>query len=196
MRRDTRRTRCAGSDADRSRARGPARVRARTRWKHARRRGSCEGFISDRGPAATLLGVAPTFRDRARGCLLGGAIGDALGAAVEFLSWDAIVSRLGDGGVVDPLPAYGQRCPITDDTQMTLFTAEGLLRARAAGSDPVVAIHHAYLRWLHTQGGTSPHPDYEDALDGWLVRLPQLHASRAPGSTCLAGLQAARRGTI
>jgi len=46
---------------------------------------------------------------------------------------------------------------ITDDTQMTLFTAEGLLRAVCRGSpkgscDPSGVLHHAYARWLETQG--------------------------------------------
>jgi ADP-ribosylglycohydrolase len=135
--------------------------------------------------------------DRIRGCLLGGAVGDALGAAIEFWSADRIARELGPGGPVDPLPAYGHPCPITDDTQMTLFTAEGLLRARSAGADdPVPAIHRAYLRWLHTQGARSDDPGFEDALDGWLVRIPSLHSARAPGNTCIGGLTGDRPGTI
>src|SRR5437773_12463465 len=63
------------------------------------------------------------------GCLLGGAVGDALGAAVEFLPWGDIRRYYGDGGLRDLAPAYGRLGAITDDTQMTLFTAEGLLRA-------------------------------------------------------------------
>ena len=35
-------------------------------------------------------------------------------------------------------PAYGSMAPITDDTQMTLFTAEGLIRA-GLGADPEAA---------------------------------------------------------
>lgn len=139
----------------------------------------------------------PSLADRIRGCLLGGAVGDALGAAVEFSSWSRIARDLGPEGVTDPLPAYGHPCPITDDTQMTLFTAEGLLRGRAAGAEDLVpSVHRAYLRWLHTQGATSEHPGYADALDGWLVRIPQLHSPRAPGNTCIGGMTSARMGTI
>ena len=68
--------------------------------------------------------------DRYRGCLLGGAIGDALGAGVEFLSLAEIERRHGPAGVTGYVPAYGRLGAITDDTQMTLFTAEGLLRDR------------------------------------------------------------------
>lgn len=135
--------------------------------------------------------------DRIRGCLLGGAVGDAVGAGVEFWSAEKIARELGPAGVTSPVPAYGHPCPITDDTQMTLFTAEGLLRARAAAADdPVPSIHRAYLRWLHTQGATSEHAGYDDALDGWLVRVPRLHSARAPGNTCVGGLTSPQAGTI
>ena len=71
----------------------------------------------------------PLTSDQARGCLLGGAVGDALGAPVEFLGWTDIRERFGDAGLQEPASAYGRPGAITDDTQMTLFTAEGLLRA-------------------------------------------------------------------
>ena len=35
--------------------------------------------------------------DRIRGCLLAGAAGDALGAAVEFMDWPSIRQKFGDG---------------------------------------------------------------------------------------------------
>jgi len=63
------------------------------------------------------------------GCLLGGAVGDALGAAVEFDSIGAIRRQYGENGIENYAPCYGRKGAITDDTQMTLFTAEGLLRA-------------------------------------------------------------------
>src|SRR5262249_51568757 len=65
------------------------------------------------------------------GCLLGGAVGDALGAPVEFDSIQRIRSEYGPEGIKDYDAAYGRRGAITDDTQMTLFTAEGLLRTIA-----------------------------------------------------------------
>jgi ADP-ribosylglycohydrolase len=69
-----------------------------------------------------------TMRDRYRGCMLGGAIGDALGAGIEFLSMAEICRRHGPARATGYMPAYGRTGAITDDTQMTLFTAEGLLR--------------------------------------------------------------------
>ncbi len=49
------------------------------------------------------------FRSRVRGCLLGGAIGDALGAGVEFDSLDAIRQAHGQDGVTDYVQAFGRR---------------------------------------------------------------------------------------
>jgi ADP-ribosylglycohydrolase len=74
--------------------------------------------------------AGPTLRSRFRGCLLGGAVGDALGAGIEFLSLDEIRDEFGPAGVTGYVPAYGRRGALTDDTQMTLFTAEGLIRAQ------------------------------------------------------------------
>ena len=66
-----------------------------------------------------------SYRSRVRGCLLGGAVGDALGGPVEFWSLERIQRECGRDGVKEYLPesvagasAYGR---ITDDTQMTLL---------------------------------------------------------------------------
>lgn len=138
------------------------------------------------------------YRSRVRGCLLGGAIGDALGGPVEFWDLGRIRSECGSAGVrayvaedIDGTPTFGR---ITDDTQMTLFTVEGLIRAsvrtdRGLGFT-VAVLHHAYDRWLDTQ--TMPGPDGE--RDGWLIGERWLYSRRAPGNTCLTALHAARGG--
>jgi ADP-ribosyl-[dinitrogen reductase] hydrolase len=138
--------------------------------------------------------------DRIRGCLLAGAVGDALGAVVEFDTWLAITELYGPAGVTGMVPPG---C-FTDDTQMVLFTCEGLIRAsvsaRSGGvADPAPIVHRALLRWLHTQdrrddrpsGPPEPHVD-----DGWLVQDPRLHRRQAPGTTCLSALATGRIGTV
>jgi ADP-ribosylglycohydrolase len=131
-----------------------------------------------------------------RGCLLGGAVGDALGAPVEFLSLAEIRRRHGPAGVTDLVAGDWPAGSITDDTQMTLFTAEAMIRGlhrfddRGIASSAAVA-RRAYLRWLHTQG----EPLEEDVLDGWLVGVKALHARRAPGTTCMAALRSGGHGT-
>ena len=100
------------------------------------------------------MAPAPAFGDSIAGCLLGGAVGDALGAVVEFDSIDEIRRRYGPDGLV-AFPPEGGR--ITDDTQMTLFTAEALIRARrrferSRVDYAVDELWWAYRRWLDTQG--------------------------------------------
>src|SRR5690606_25651288 len=74
-----------------------------------------------------------TIQQRFLGCLLGGAVGDALGAPVEFMNRASILKSFGPNGITQYASIYGGLGTITDDTQMTLFTAEGLLRAWVRG---------------------------------------------------------------
>jgi len=133
---------------------------------------------------------------RLMGCLLGGALGDALGYPVEFLKTAAEIERV--LGPVSPerLPRQpGHKAIISDDTQMTLFTAEGLIRAQHRAMDrgicsPPAVLLGAYQRWLSTQ--TEEGLDrWKDPLSrGWLLDVLEIHVSRAPGDTCLSALVA------
>ncbi|MCE7079027.1 ADP-ribosylglycohydrolase family protein [Streptomyces sp. ST2-7A] len=138
------------------------------------------------------------FRSRVRGCLLGGAIGDALGAGIEFDSLETIRERHGPHGVTDYVPAHGRRGAITDDTQMTLFTVDGLIRAHIRRDSgvwhPPSDVHAAHLRWYRTQRDWGP--DERRPGDGWLAREEWLYARREPGRACLSGLGDARMGTL
>lgn len=135
-------------------------------------------------------------KERFLGCLLGGAVGDALGAPVEFLKDTEIRRLFGPKGITGYGPAYGRLGAITDDTQMTLFTAEGLLRAWVRGCLRGITTYrgvtaHAYLRWLQTQGERPSRSIKLDAQEtGWLFQQRGLHQRRAPGNTCLAALRA------
>jgi ADP-ribosylglycohydrolase len=146
-----------------------------------------------------------TTLDRFAGCLLGGAVGDALGAPVEFPSLAEIRRRFGASGITDFAPAYGRLGAITDDTQMTMWTAEGLLRAYARGSQKGIVsvpgqVHRAYLRWLQTQGERSTHPAFADATrprdNGWLIPVSALNDRRGPGNTCLSSLRSTQVGSV
>ena len=132
-----------------------------------------------------------------RGCLIGGALGDAFGSTVEFLSIDAIRDKYGEAGITDLVCAESGLAEITDDTQMTLFTAEGILRADSNNKieQTTLSVYHAYLRWLVTQGYPK-FKDYDFIYDGWLLNTKELHAQRAPGNTCLSALLSKEKGTI
>ena len=97
-----------------------------------------------------------TFEDRISGCLLGGACGDALGAPVEFNSLHEIHQSYGPHGIRQFSEVYGRVGDITDDTQLTLFTAEGLAEAFEAQNPPdnkaiLKSVHEALYRWRATQ---------------------------------------------
>lgn len=64
--------------------------------------------------------------DKVKGCIVGGAVGDALGYPVEFLDYSSILSKFGPKGITRYQPRNGIAL-FSDDTQMTLFTATGLL---------------------------------------------------------------------
>lgn len=134
-------------------------------------------------------------KTRFAGCLLGGAVGDALGAPVEFMERNQILRRFGKDGLTRYEPVYGGFGLITDDTQMTLFTAEGLLRAWVRGCFKGITTYsgvtaHAYVRWLHTQGERSASLRQSSFKDpGWLFQQRALHSRRAPGDTCLSALR-------
>lgn len=138
-------------------------------------------------------------REHFTGCLLGGAVGDALGWPVEFKDLDEIVKEYGPNGIQDMEAGVGGLFEITDDTQMTLFTAEGLLRAwttaRHSGGVPdfAASVRSSYLCWLKTQGEGPAVPESEACHAGWLSAIEGLHRRRAPGNTCLSAL---REGTF
>ncbi|MDX6739237.1 ADP-ribosylglycohydrolase family protein [Actinocorallia sp. A-T 12471] len=141
------------------------------------------------------------FAERVRACVVAGAVGDALGAGVEFQSLAEIRRVHGPRGVERPLPCYGVAgAVITDDTQMTLFTLEGLIRAQSG--DVEGSVHRAHRRWLATQRLSSPrrgHVELPGAggvdLDGGLSDEAWLYALRAPGNACMSGLSSRRMGT-
>jgi len=133
-------------------------------------------------------------RDRFKGCLLGGAVGDALGAPVEFLSLEMIHAKFGKSGIRDFAEAYGAIGAVTDDTQMTLFTAEAMIRAHMRSCErgicsPEGVAARAYGRWLLTQGERPRFQSYDcEIRSGWLLGQKDLHSRRSPGNTCISSL--------
>ncbi len=128
------------------------------------------------------------YSSRVRGSILGGAIGDALGNPVEFASSERI-HRDHPRGVRTFASAIGE---ITDDTQMTMFTLEGMIRAHVRTERGIGftlgVIHHAYQRWLDTQELREPSGE----RDGWLAAQQWLYVQRSPGGACLSALQASK----
>lgn len=83
-----------------------------------------------------------------RDSLLGGAIGDALGCPIEFNSPETIRSRCGKAGLEHLLPdGRSGRALLLDDTQMTLFAANGLLFAPVRLGEDAAALYDADPNW-------------------------------------------------
>lgn len=125
--------------------------------------------------------------NKIRGCLIGGAVGDALGYQIEFAR-----------GIKDKqVKCFKDEIGIiSDDTQMTLFTATALLWAQTQklmGNENVSlreSMHSAYLDWLDTQRGTLAHKSIS-----WIKAIPELNRLRAPGNTCLSSLSSGKIGS-
>ena len=133
----------------------------------------------------------PEYSAWVRGCLFGGAIGDALGYKVEFKSLGSIHASYGEGGIQEPEETEGQFV-VSDDTQMTMFTLEGLTRGLGGTNETVLEeIRLAYVDWLSTQ---SP-PEIGWQSRGKICNDKRLWFLRAPGNTCLSATRAGAHGT-
>ena len=121
------------------------------------------------------------------GSLIGGAVGDALGYQIEF-----------KGGVTEKeVTRFNGKGIISDDTQMTLFTANALLwretrlNLRGIAPLPVDAIYMGYLVWLETQT-----KEKSETPICWIKEIPELNNRRDPGITCISSLSSKKKGTI
>jgi ADP-ribosylglycohydrolase len=105
---------------------------------------------------------------QAQAILMGLALGDSLGAPVEFMSIHEIKRAYGQQGIQSPRdPAL-----YTDDTQMTVALTEALLDA----------------------GLNANLDDQMNAVGKWFIRWRDHEPPRAPGRTCLAGVANFERG--
>ena len=132
-------------------------------------------------------------KDKFLGCLIGGAVGDALGYPIEFLDEKRIFEEYGKKGICD-YQLIGHVAQVSDDTQMTLFTAEGLLLSEKENKNPIDSIALAYRDWLYTQ--QESYPVKNKSTYTQLIHKPELFSLRAPGITCLSALRNEQLGTI
>jgi ADP-ribosylglycohydrolase len=100
----------------------------------------------------------------------------------------------GQGGLREPYFHTGALV-VSDDSQMSLFTLEGLTRATLAGEPDdqtmVNQVRLSYLDWLATQNPRTRDSNQSSRL----LKHAVLHAQRAPGKTCMAALRAGGGGT-
>lgn len=137
------------------------------------------------------------IKDCIRGSLMAGAAGDALGYPVEFMNRSTIIQRYGEHGITRfDIDKYSDKALVSDDTQMTLFTANGMLMGitrgymRGIGGQPEDYMDGAYLDWYYTQTGRKREILINDFHYTWLRDLPELAHRRAPGTTCMSACEA------
>lgn len=127
------------------------------------------------------------LKNTIKGALYGVAIGDALGAPLEFMSAEQIERRHGlvtemiGGGWLNVEPGE-----ITDDTQMTLAVAEGIVEEP---ENPIEAIGERFIAWARSGpkdiGGTCSR-SIHGAAAGGAKRPPEDVWFKASKDTAIA----------
>lgn len=120
-----------------------------------------------------------------------------LGYHVELVSsFEEIRAEYGEEGITDYDLSYHwldekfDKALFSDNTQMTLYTAEGLVEAERSGEDIVPTICYAYLAWFGHQVGKKVKISYKSELS----QITELNQRRAPGNTCLSALASIYNG--
>ena len=132
------------------------------------------------------------LQDKYRGCLVGGAVGDALGFTVEFFPYYKIVEEYGRNGITEYDIKDGGKAKISDDTQMTYFTGNAFRNldltdiTRIGKKEIVNTIYNQYLIWVKGQ---------LEGYDKSSKLNPVLFEHRAPGNTCMTALLGKEKGT-
>ncbi len=132
------------------------------------------------------------------GCIIGGAIGDALGSPIEFLNMEQIKRFYGKNGIKNLQNGeYGQ-AEVSDDTQMLFFTADGLIKSigekfKSNEIPDMNVVYNSYLDWLETQEKSYVK---KKQSKGWISQIPALYERRAPGDTCIGALSSGKMGSI
>lgn len=150
--------------------------------------------VSFSGISKCVSGYPKHTIENYEGCLFGGAVGDAFGAKLERLSLDDIKHKFRQK-VKYLLKDSDGVASVTDDTQMSLFTIDGLLKSHALlknGQEKAFyqKIYNSYQDWLKTQTSKNI------ISDRGLLANPELYKKCAPGRTCLNALRSNVMGTI
>lgn len=132
------------------------------------------------------------LKDRILGCLMCGAYGDALGYPIEFMSDSVIRKNIGPEGLQEPILRSG-KMRFSDDTQMTMLATNSLiyrhtrLRTRGIATLPHIVSYNAYRCWARMMTGLSELDSFAQRRI-WVLKIPEMTESRAPGNTCMIQL--------
>jgi len=122
-----------------------------------------------------------------RGCLLGMAVGDAMGAAVEKKSYDEICATYGPAGLLGYDTVNGL-AEITSYTQVAAFACNGLLlslsRGQAGASDAMRWVTQSLKEWARVQHL----PRDPQRRNCWLCGIPAFRQRRSMDARTLDAL--------
>ncbi|MEU4807675.1 ADP-ribosylglycohydrolase family protein [Nocardia fluminea] len=142
------------------------------------------------GNAARRTKAEPMWAQRVSGCVLGGAIGDALGAPIESWTLQQIRDDYGHAGLTDVDPLR-----ISEETQLTAFTVEGLIRgsvqarAKGIGGATLGLLQQGLLVWL--RGQTAEMPEQPHTLYSSLSDCSELTEQRGVTNSVYTALRQA-----
>lgn len=121
-----------------------------------------------------------------RGCLLGLAIGDALGYPVDILSWDEIRDNYGPNGLLGFALQEFEYAQVSSYTQVASFLCNGLLLAVSRGkADYMQYAKVALKEWTRSQ---QFYRDPEPSLC-WLAKLSQFRRHNCRDARMLDNLR-------
>ena len=146
------------------------------------------------GTEATGMALKPEF---IRGCLLGMAVGDAMGYTVDSRSWKEIQEDYGPNGLLgyDLVNGYAD---VTSYTQLAAFTCNGLLLAMTRGQlKGVMAPLSKYVGLSSREWAASQRPwGRPEHTFCWLLRQPELCRRHCMDTRMLDTLARKNLGTL
>lgn len=114
------------------------------------------------------------YMDKFEGAIMGSAVGDAFGYPLMRMDFEEICGTFEKKGAMELAVSRKTKTALfTEATQMSLFTADGILWARnehVADENTAVAnyVFYSYQMWLYMQTRTIAGPEYE-----WLFNKKQ-----------------------
>lgn len=122
--------------------------------------------------------------DKLKGCLLGLAIGDAMGLAVDTKALDEIFLDYGPAGLLGYDLTNGV-AEISSHTQIAAFSCNGLLLSLARGQNTYLAsVTLALKEWAHAQHL----PGDPKKRSCWLAHVPQMRSRKCMDARTLDAL--------
>ena len=128
-----------------------------------------------------------------RGCLLGLAVGDAMGYTIDGKSWEEIQADYGPMGLLGYDLQTEEYAPVTSYTQIAAFLCNGLLLSVSRGKTDYLRYAKLALKeWTRSQ---QFYRDPEPSLC-WIAKLPQFRRRHCRDARMLDNLRLEAYGTM